>query len=93
MSTPPSTLSKFIVKDLTNGEAITIDYTTPAMIPANYPIRALTLGTATTGAPETGRTLYAGTLGKGVYKSTDSGYQLGGQELRAQRPGYPLARH
>ena len=65
---------KFIVKDLTNGEAITIDYTTPAMIPANYPIRALTLGTATTGAPETGRTLYAGTLGKGVYKSTDSGY-------------------
>ena len=65
---------KFIVKDLTNSQAITIDYTTPAMIPANYPIRALTLGTATTGAPETDRTLYAGTLGKGVYKSTDSGY-------------------
>ena len=65
---------KFIVRDLTDGQAITIDYTTRAMIPANYPIRALTLGTAATGAPETDRTLYAGTLGKGVYKSTDSGY-------------------
>jgi len=64
---------KFIVKDLTGTPEITMDYTTPQMIPANYPIRAISLRTNTTTTPATGRTLYAGTLGKGVYKSADSG--------------------
>ena len=65
---------KFLVKDLTNGQAITINYTTPRMIPAYYPIRAIALRTDATGAPTTARTLYAGTYGKGIYKSTDSGF-------------------
>ena len=66
---------RFIVKDLgAGGEAITIDYTTPIMIPAAYPVRALALPTNVTGAPTTDRTLYAGTYGSGVYQSTDSGF-------------------
>ena len=70
-----SSTIKFIVKDLgAGGEAITIDYTTPSMIPSNYPVRALALRTDVTGSPETSRTLYAGTYGKGVYQSTDAGF-------------------
>jgi len=44
------------------------------MIPANYPIRALALRTNVTGAPATGRTLYAGTYGSGIYQSTNAGF-------------------
>ena len=66
---------RFIVKDLgAGGEAISIDYITPIMIPADYPVRALALRTNVTGAPTTDRTLYAGTYGDGVYESTDSGF-------------------
>lgn len=66
---------RFIVKHLgAGGEAITIDYTTPTMIPPDYSVRALALRTDATGAPTTSRTLYAGTYGKGVYQSTDSGF-------------------
>lgn len=68
------TTIRFIVKGLgAGGEAITVDYTTAVMIPYGYSVRDLALRTNVTGAPETSRTLYAGTYGKGIYQSTDSG--------------------
>ena len=70
-----ATSIRFIVKDLgAGGEAITIDYTTAVMIPANYPVLALALRTNVTGAPEVNRTLYAGTYGNGAYQSMDAGF-------------------
>jgi len=67
---------RFIVKDLTlqNGQAVTIDYETPQMVPSGYPIMALALGPSGGGSPVTDRTIYAGIYGKGIYKSTDGGF-------------------
>ncbi|NVM21453.1 MAG: hypothetical protein HWN68_06700 [Desulfobacterales bacterium] len=69
---------RFIVMDLDllgyDGWSITIDYTTPVMISADCPVRALALRNDVTGAPETSRTLYAGTYGNGIYQSQDSGF-------------------
>ena len=72
--TSPTTI-RFIVKDLaaSHGAAITIDYTTTVMIPPDYPIRALSLRTDAID-PLSARTLYAGTYGKGIYQSLDSGF-------------------
>ena len=74
---------RFIVKSLGTHTGlpgdpdVTIDYTTTTMIPSNYPIHALALRTnplLPALNPLFDRTLYAGTDGKGVYQSTDSGF-------------------
>ena len=72
--TSPTTI-KFIVKNLgLGGEVIAVDYTTVAMLPPFYPVRALALGPLTGPDPVTDRTLYTGIYGKGVYKSQDAGF-------------------
>lgn len=81
------TTIKFIVKDLgLGGEVIAVDYTTVAMLPPLYPVRALALGPLTGPDPVTDRTLYAGIYGKGVYKSQDAGFSWTAKNLGLADP-------
>lgn len=75
---------RFIIRNLAGraGEAISIDYHTATVFPALYPVRAVALGPlAPGGDPVTERVLYAGTLGRGVFKSEDGGFSWQAKNL------------